>query len=170
MRRRALMIAAAVLWFAGTGALAAGVLYVASENARLKAQAKASSETLLVVPPGTQVEVLEEEGRWYKVRLPSGKEGWIYRGRLSEEPPVEEKEAGGLGSLLAGASAKRMTADEAGTARSIRGLSKETEQYANMRGTPAGCRRALDELLSMKISPKEVEAFLREGRIGEYAP
>jgi len=63
-----------------------------------------------------------------------------------------------------------ISADEAQTSRSIRGLSKETEQYAQQRGTPEVYKKALDQVLAIRITDKEVAVFLKEGKIGEYAP
>ena len=92
----------------------------------------------------------------------------MYRGYLSDTPPAEEvkKESEDLFAFLPGS---RIEADESDTARSIRGLSEETEQYATNRGTPAKYKRALDNVLAMEIKEKDLEAFLKTGHIGEYA-
>jgi hypothetical protein len=58
---------------------------------------------------------------------------------------------------------------KADSARSIRGLSPETTQYAKNRGTPELVKKSLDGVLLRKVSPKELKAFLQEGKIGEYA-
>ena len=167
----------AVLLFAGcvamaalflTPALGAETLWVASEAAKLKADHSASSETVSDLTMGTQLTVLETENRWYKVRTPSGKEGWIYRGKVSDVRP--EKETQDSDNLFAGMQSSSISADEAQTSRSIRGLSKETEQYAKQRGTPEAYQKALDQVLAMTVSPKLLEVFLRNGKIGEYAP
>jgi len=143
-------------------------LWVASEGAKLKTEHSASSETVSDLPMGMQLTVLETESRWYKVRTPSGKEGWIYRGKVSDRPP--QKETRDTGDLFAGLqSGSSIGADEARTSRSIRGLSRETEQYAKQRGTPEAYQKALDEVLSKQVTSREVEVFLRDGKIGEYA-
>ena len=48
-------------------------------------------------------------------------------------------------------------------------MSKETEQYAQKRGTPEVYKKALDQVLAIRISEKEVDVFLKDGKIGEYA-
>jgi uncharacterized protein YgiM (DUF1202 family) len=143
-------------------------MWVSSSLAKLKAGTSASSETITHLSLGTEVTILGSDSRWYKVLTPSQEEGWIYRGHLSDSPPAEEvkKESDDLFTMLPGSS---IGADEADTARSIRGLSEETEQYANNRGTPAEYRQALDSVLALEIKEKDLEAFLRSGRIGEYA-
>lgn len=142
-------------------------VWVASDGAKLKTDRSASSETISDLPIGTALKVLKSENRWHQVRTASGKEGWIYRGKVSDIPP--QKETQDTGNLFAGMQASSISADEAHTSRSIRGLSKETEQYAKQRGTPEAYQKALDEVLAMRVTSKELEGFLRDGRIGEYA-
>jgi hypothetical protein len=142
--------------------------WVASEGARLKADHTASSETIATLPIGTEVTVLDSEKRWRYIRTPSELEGWIYRGRLSDSPPEEEAE--GTENLFGSLTGSGISADEADTGRSIRGLSTETEEYAKKTGTHVSYQRALDRVLAMRVSEKELEAFLRKGKIGEYAP
>ncbi len=150
-------------------ALARDTLWVTSEGSKLKSNNKASSRTIEIVPIGTEVTVLTSKRRWHKVRIPSGEEGWMYRGRLSEAPPQKEV-AGETDDLFASLGGSKIEAQEADTGRSIRGLSSETEQYARLRGTPITYERALDRVLAMGVTEKELDTFLKQGQIGEYAP
>jgi len=158
----------AIICFSLVSAYGSESLWVTSEGAKLKSDHSASSDTVSTLPIGTQLTVLQSEDRWYRVRTASGEEGWIYRGRVSDAPP--EKEAEDTGNLFAGLQGSSISADEAQTSRSIRGLSKETQQYAKKRGTPEAYQKALDQVLAMKLTTKELEVFLKDGKIGEYAP
>ena len=143
-------------------------MWVTSDKARLKSKPKASSTTLSTIPVGAKVSVLKSEKRWYRVRTVSGEKGWMYRGKLSDTPPAKETEkSDNLFSSMQGSS---IGADEAQTSRSMRGLSKETEQYAQKRKTPKVYKKALDQVLAIRITDKEVDVFLKAGKIGEYAP
>ena len=142
-------------------------LWVTSEGAKLKADSSASSRTVSNLVIGTKLTVLESQSRWYRVQTVSGEEGWIYRGKVSDAPP--EKEAEDTGNLFAGLQGSNISADEAQTSRSIRGLSKETEQYAKKQGTPKAYQEALDQVLAIRVTPQEIDVFLRNGKIGEYA-
>jgi uncharacterized protein YgiM (DUF1202 family) len=150
-----------------SSAAVAESLWIASEGAKLKKSSSASSGTVSELPVGTEVTVLQSEKRWYQVQTASGQKGWIYRGKVSNVPP--EKEIQDTGNLFGEMQASSITADEAHTSRSIRGLSKETEQYAKQRGTPESYQKALDDVLAMRVTTQELEAFLRNGKIGEYA-
>ena len=92
----------------------------------------------------------------------------MYRGKLTDAPPSKETEVSD--NLFSSMQSSSISADEAQTSRSIRGLSKETEQYAQKRGTPEVYKKALDQVLAIRITDKEVAVFLKEGKIGEYAP
>ena len=48
---------------------------------------------IAIVRDGTAVELLEENDSYAKVRLVDGKEGWIIKRFLSEEPPLQERVA-----------------------------------------------------------------------------
>jgi hypothetical protein len=159
---------AAFLCFFISTAFAADSQWVASEGAKLKRDHAASSETIATLPIGTEVTVLNSEKSWRYIRTPSEQEGWIYRGRLSDSPP--EKEAAGTENLFGSLTGSRISADEADTGRSIRGLSTETEEYAKKTGTPVSYQKALDRVLAMRVSEEELVVFLRKGKIGEYAP
>ena len=168
MKRNVLWLTAIVL------VLCAGVvsgqekMWVSSDRAKLKTGGSASSMTVTTLPMGAEVTVFEKEGRWYRTSSAAGEEGWIYRGRLSDSPPAEEvqKESEDLFAFMPGSS---IQADEADTARSIRGLSPETEQYANSKGTPAEYKVVLDRILALGVNERELEVFLSRGKIGEYA-
>ena len=149
-------------------ALAQEKVWVSSAKAKIQAEKSASSDVVSTPAVGTELKVVAFEDRWYRVRTPDGKEGWIYRGRVSREPVAREKgdDAGNLLSALGGSQIK---ANEADTARSIRGLSKETETYAKNMGTPEKYQTALDGVLAMKVTDAELQNFLRNGKIGEYA-
>ena len=113
--------------------------WVASEGAKLKTDHRASSKTIATLPIGTEVSVLDSEKRWRYIRTPSQQEGWIYRGRLSDSPP--EKETEGTEDLFGSLTGSGISADEADTGRSIRGLSTETEEYAKKTGAPVAYQR-----------------------------
>ena len=139
-------------------------MYVTSSGADLKSDKSASSSTVTTLSVGTKLSVISSSGKWYNVSAQSGQTGWIYRGKVSTSPPS------GGGGLFGSSSGSSITLSQADTARSIRGLSPEAEQYAqNARVSPAA-QRALDRVLARSVSDYEVDRFLKEGKIGEFAP
>ena len=129
---------------------------------------KATSPTVADLPVGTELSVLGTDKSWYQVRTPEGKTGWIYRGKVSATAPAAPSGGGG-GGLFGAVTSSRIEAGAADTSRSIRGLSPETAEYAETAGTPLENRQALDRVLALQIANAELERFLEQGRIGEYA-
>jgi uncharacterized protein YgiM (DUF1202 family) len=158
----ALLIPVALVW-------AGEVRWVNSDGTALKAESKVTAATVTTLAIGAEVKVLETAGRWQKVRAANGAEGWVYGGRLAETKPTAEL-AGQDGLLFGAMQESNIQTAKADSARSIRGLSPETKQYANERGTPEEYRTALDQILDYRVTKEELTAFLREGQIGEYAP
>jgi uncharacterized protein YgiM (DUF1202 family) len=168
MRRKVVTMLALLLVLAGTVALAEEKRWVSSDGTTLKTEASVSSADVAPLPVGMELSVLEDGGRWIKVRSANNKEGWVYAGRVADTPPSAEVagEAGLFGDTLQSSQIKTAKAD---SARSIRGLSPEVDQYAKQRGTPEAFKKELDKILARKVSVKELRAFLKDGKIGEYA-
>jgi len=151
---------------------AATTLYVTSENAELKTESSSSSSTIVELKRGAELILIAKQGRWYQVTDENNTTGWIYRGKVSEdEPEIEETddEEAGLGGLLGGLSGSDINADAADSSRSIRGLSPEAKEYAQSTGTPQQSQDALDSVISRKVKDQEIDQFLKQGKIGEYA-
>ena len=161
-----ILLSLAVLAFAN-----AEKVWVTSEDATLQSERSTSSETVATLKRGTQLSVSAFENRWYKVIAPDGKTGWIFRGKVSAEPPadIDSDSGSGVGALLGGLTGSSIEADAADSSRSIRGLSPEAQEYANQTGTPAESRASLDMVLSLTMDKSDIDMFLKEGKIGEYA-
>ena len=146
---------------------------MSSTNAALKSDKTASSDTVAPLDVGTELTVTEVDGKWYHVKTASGKKGWIYRGKVSDTKPdirSEEKSGDdGLGGLLGSLTGSGINAESTDSSRSIRGLSPEAEAYADQTGKPKAYRDALDAVLAVKTTDKDIEQFLKNGKIGEYA-
>lgn len=148
--------------------LAAENRWVVGDGTPLKAEASASSADIALLDVGAQVLVLENAGRWLKIEAANREVGWVFAGRLSTTPPVAEVAASD-GLFTASAQQSQIEIAKADSARSIRGLSAATENYAKERGTPQEYRKALDKILARQVSREEVAAFMRSGKLGEYA-
>lgn len=66
-------------------------VYVTSEGGlNMRKEPDSKSEVIAVIPNGTKLDVLDEQGEWYKVKY-EGKEGWVWKGYTSEESPLVYK-------------------------------------------------------------------------------
>lgn len=157
-----------LVWLCAASALAAEKRWVVSEGTALKAEQSIGAATVADLAVGAELTLVESAGRWLKVQTADGKQGWVYAGRVSDTAPVAE--VGGDDGLLGGSAQKsQISTAKADSARSIRGLSPEVAQYAKQRGTPETLKKELDRILARKVSDKELKAFLKEGKLGEYA-
>ncbi len=169
MRKKCNLVAAVALLLTASLALAAEKRWVSSEGTTLKTEASATSDFVADLLVGTEVAVVESGGRWLKVRTGVGKEGWVYAGRVSETPPAAEVAGGDDPLFGANLQKSQINTAKADSARSIRGLSPDTEKYAKNHGTPELYKRSLDGILARKVTAQELRAFLKEGKIGEFA-
>ena len=163
-------VVAAILAVALAAAAAYGAekRWVVSDGTALKAEQSVSAASVADLPVGTELELVEDGGRWLKVQTPDGRQGFVYAGRVSDTAPVAEVD-GGEGLFGGAVQGSQITTAKADSARSIRGLPPETAQYAKQRGTPENLKKELDRILARKVTDKEINAFLKEGKIGEYA-
>jgi uncharacterized protein YgiM (DUF1202 family) len=168
MRKTAVATLVLCLFFAATMAMAEETCWVSSSGTTLKSFGSVSAEDVASLPVGTALQVVERAGRWVEVKTGDGQQGWVYAGRVADTAPEAEvsEEAGLFGDLFQDSQIQTAKAD---SARSIRGLSPETEYYARQRGTPAAYQKALDGVLTRKVSTEDLRAFLSQGHIGEYA-
>lgn len=169
-RMTTLLASLACLALFAVPALAQDKLYVASEGAKLKADKSASSDTVAELPVGTELKVSGQEESWYKVTA-GGNSGWIYRGKVAATPPEASRQEGG--NLFGGAGSSTIMVSEADSARSMRGLNESEQEAARAAGRQprplSDYKQALDKILAEKVDKKEIENFLKAGRIGEYA-
>jgi len=174
MKKTLILFSRATVWlfFWVTVCVAATTLYVTSENAQLKSGNSSSSSTIMELGRGAELTLVARQGRWYQVTTDTNNTGWIYRGKVSESKPESDDTGGdgaGIGGLLSGLSGSDINADAADSSRSIRGLSLEAKEYARATGTPKQSQDALDSVISRTVSDRDIELFLKNGRIGEYA-
>ena len=150
---------------------ASGKIYVSATGAKLQADKSASSQALETLSVGSALSVLSTSGSWYQVSTASGKKGWIYRGKVSKTPPggSQSGQTSEIGNLMGSLGGSSINAGAADTSRSIRGLSPEAEEYAKQTNAPEVYRKALDDTLSIAVGENDIEKFLKEGGIGEYA-
>ncbi len=77
-----------LLILGAVGSVTASTMYVApSSEVPLRTGKSSAKKIIAVLADGTQVELLQEEDAWALVRTASGKEGWILRRYLTENPP-----------------------------------------------------------------------------------
>ncbi len=162
---RILMMAMLLVGFSA-GNVLAETMWAKKDRVKVTAEKSPTSTVVAILRVGDQVQVVQKSGRQYKVKLMSGKSGWVFKFKLSDTQP--EKKSGGSGlSGLAGENT--VVAQEARAGGSIRGLKETTEQYADKKQISEADRRSVEKMEQRTVTDDELDQFKRDGQIGEYA-
>lgn len=159
----------------GLGQIArAEILWVAVDEAPVRAAPLAEAELLLRLPRGTELRALRVQNGWVFARCSTASasagddrhEGWLHQSHLAKGPPPPA-----LGSLFDPPPQSMILAEMADTARSTR--SHEVGQAHGTGLLPgSGQTRGGGELLAaldLRLTSAALDDFLRQGGIGEYA-
>lgn len=138
-----------------TAAYAAEMVLVQRDEVKIRdRQGGSSAKVVATVPAGTQLEVLQRDGKWLKVKTSAG-EGWVLENALTPRSTTTTNQ---MEQIVSGAG----TADaEAGAAS--KGL--DAEEYAQAHGYDM---HGLDlmEAMRSQISAEQLAAFQKEGGVG----
>lgn len=147
------------------GLVSAETMYVSKDEVKVTNDKSPMSAVVETLRLGDQVQVLEKSGRHYKIQARSGKTGWVFKFKLSDQ----KVGGGGGGDLLSGLTGEtRIAAREASTGGSIRGLKETSEQYAETKDIDPASRDAVQRMENRTISREDLLKFQREGSVGEF--
>ena len=152
-----LLLAPASLW--------AETVYVQAKTGQLRSGKTSLDAVVANVRYGEALEVVSRDGSWIEVKTAGGGKGWIFANKVATSKPSGGSDTlARLGQSMRGDGASATTASAG-----ARGLDKASEGYANRAGISSHDREAVDRMTAYQISDAEVEEFLREGALGEYA-
>ncbi len=143
----------------------AATQYAKQDGVKVTAEKSPTSTLVETLKLGDAVSILSEEGRLAKVKTATGKTGWVFKFRLTEDQPS----AGGGGGLSGLTGRKTIAARESRAGGSIRGLKESTEQYAKDKQIKQEHRDAVDRMEAFSLSPDELMRFKKAGNLGEFS-
>ncbi|MGE0473673.1 MAG: SH3 domain-containing protein [Nitrospirales bacterium] len=143
----------------------AATQYAKQDDVKVTADKAPTSAVVATLKLGDEVTVLSEEGRLVKVKTATGKTGWVFKFRLTEEKPSSGSSLGLSG--LTGR--KTIAARESRAGGSIRGLKESTEQYAKDKQIKQEHRDAVDRMEAFSLAPDELMQFKKAGNLGEFS-
>jgi len=162
----AALFASALLMFP-IAASAGKSVYVRMANTQILAGPSASAKELATVQKGDELAVLDEEGKYYKVKTSGGVTGFVFRFNVADSKPTQPKQgkdSGGEADDLLGSLGGNRTAkmDEDSSSHSIRGLTRSGP------GKSAGLTKqevdgAVKGMESLSVTPGDLSAFQKEG-------
>ncbi len=143
----------------------AETVYVQAKTAQLRSGKTSLDAVVGNVKYGDALEVVGRDGSWVEVKTAAGAKGWIFANKTSNAKPSGSNDTlARLGQSMRGGDASATTASAG-----ARGLDKASEGYADRAGVSARDREAVDRMTAYQIADQEVEDFMREGGLGEYA-
>ena len=149
------------------GVVQAETLYAKKPAIKVTAEKSAMSTAVATLAMGDAVEVLEKSGRTYRVKLSNGKTGWVFKFTLSADKPSGGGRKGGLFAGLSGGSS--ISAREARSGGSIRGLKKTSEEYVKTKNIDPSHMQSVEKMEQRTIPPKRLRQFKQRGKLGEFS-
>jgi len=137
--------------------LLAETVVVKIQTTNMRKEPKFYSQTIASLTAGSPLEKLSSQDGWFKVRTSAGVVGWIH------SSAVETKKF----NLLAMDKSMKTQASAGEVALAAKGFNKQVEENYKAKHGEANFA-AVDRMLQLKISPSDVEAFLRKGKLGEF--
>ena len=165
MKRPSLFIALVIGLALFAAVAMAETVYVQAKTVKLRAGKTSLDAVVTDLKFGEALEVLRKDGNWLEVQTGTGTKGWVFAGKTTATKPAGSDDA--LARL--GKSVRRTEAGDVTATAGARGLDKASEGYANRTGITQRDRDAVDRMAAYRMSDQEVEDFLKEGGLGEYA-
>jgi uncharacterized protein YgiM (DUF1202 family) len=153
-----------IILFILSGVAIAETLYVIAKSAHVRAGATSLDAVIETVRYGDAVETIGRENDWVRVKTKNGAQGLIHTAKLSSSPPASDPSLYGSLSKVV-----RPTASQATVSAGARGLDKVAQGYAESNGISTESRTAIDKMTSYRVDDNQLEAFLKEGGLGDYA-
>lgn len=147
------------------GIVAAETVFVQGKTAKLRAGKTSLDPVVADLKFGDELEVLRKDGSWLEVQTPAGAKGWIFVNKTTPNKPAESNDD--LAKI--GKSFRRTEASDVTASAGARGLDKASEDYAKRAGITQQNREAVDRMTAYRMTDQEVEDFLKQGGLGEYA-
>ena len=141
-------------------------MYAKKNGVNVTTQKSPLSSVVATLNRGDAVQVIGESGRHAKVRVGSGKVGWVFKFKLSQKK-IGGKSGRSALSILSGE--EQIAAREARSGGSIRGLKEVSETYSKNKNISPAHKEAVDRMEALDISPKELLKFQQDGKVGEFA-
>lgn len=161
------LVVGGLLVFGWTGLAQAETLYAKKPDVKVTAKKSPMSKVIETLSMGDAVKVLEKDGRAYRVELSNKKTGWVFKFKLSAKKPSG---GGGSGSLFAGLSGgSSISAREARSGGSIRGLKRTSEDYVKTKNIDPAHMKSVEKMEQREIPAKRLTQFKQRGKLGEFS-
>lgn len=184
MHKRLFVLLILALFLVGGAMLYAnlGSVWVQAKTTKLRQDPSKDNKGDIDLARGTELKAELLKKNWYKVKVAStGKTGWVYQGKVAKSAVKEDP------SLTKEGKTNPKIGEELAAGSSVRGLGPMSQKFANSQRIQEIHQRFTDYhqsyictnktdfapklnrgILPVKITDKDLEVFLQEGRLGEF--
>jgi len=157
MKKPSLLTVFLIMFFLLVTLLIAKSFIVKIKMTHLRTEPQFYARSLAVLKNGENVEQIEIQGGWIKVKNSQGLAGWIH------SSAVKPKKIALL--QLADSLKTKANADEVALAG--KGFNKQVEGEYKARN-PNVSFAMVDKMLRIEVSSSDIKSFLKKGRLGEF--
>ena len=151
-----LMVLGLAVWLLGPAPVWGETLKVTQPNQSLYPSADFGSPPIGPVPTGAEVNVVQQDGEWYRVEY-QGKTGWLPRQAF---PAPQTGSKFPIGSILFGGPVRETKSDEVALAG--KGFTPEVES-AYKQKHPEMKFAQVDQVEANRVDDAQMQAFIKEG-------
>ena len=154
MKLQKISLAGLLILSLSSASFAADTMSVQVKNGQLRATPSFLGKTITPVAYGDAVTIVQQQGEWYNARSASGAAGWIHQSALTKKKIV----------LKAGAENVENSASGEELALAGKGFNSDVEADFKNKNKDIDFG-PIDRMEKIKVTPQEMEAFLKEGGI-----
>ncbi|MEW5900474.1 MAG: SH3 domain-containing protein [Acidobacteriota bacterium] len=157
MKRRITLALAVSLLVIVVSLLLAETLTVKVQSTSVRNNPKFYAASVQVIRAGEKVEKIAAQGGWLQVRTAGGAVGWIHSSAVEVQKFDLMAMGGGVKTQAAAGEA----------ALAAKGFNKQVEDSFRAKNRDVSFVW-VDKMLQIKISPSQVEEFMKAGKLGEF--
>ncbi|MSP92656.1 MAG: SH3 domain-containing protein [Myxococcales bacterium] len=161
MKGRHVLAAAALAAALPAGALA-GPMYVSSRFAKVRDGKTATSPVIAQIGYGQPLDVVGDDGTFWKVKFADGRLGFITKNWLTAAAPGKDGFAEQIGAKVRGGSGGQVS-----YTAGARGLTEQAQAYGAAHDK-AAATAAVARMENYKVNADDLDKFQLTGKIGEY--
>jgi len=136
---------------------AAEKFIVKIQSTNLRKEPKFYAQTIVILKAGENLEKVSAQDGWIQVKTSGGLVGWIH------SSAVETKKF----NLFATDKTLKTQASASEVALASKGFNKQVEESYRAKHKEVSFVW-VDKMLQIKVSPSQVESFLKKGKLGEF--
>lgn len=141
------------------------IQFTKTDNVKLFKESNANSNVIKNLKKNAPLTILDKKGKFVYVDDGANSKGWVFEFNLTSKNPQSQQSSS---KLLDGLANDDYTSRESSTKANIRGLTEMSKEYAENKNISKKAINTVIKMEKYKISEKDLDKFMKEGKLGEY--